>query len=223
MTDNPNNPQQRVLSKQEMNEVMRLANIIYFRANVWGRTYWMGRKTAKCPMDMWVYQEMIHELKPDFIVETGTFHGGSALFFAQMLDLVGKGQVITVDIEKQADCPEHPRIDYVTGSAIAAETLKLIKQKIASASSVMVILDSEHKAPFKLEEMQLYGELVTPGNYMIVEDSCFDEFPAWPEFGPGPATALREYMAGNPPFTIDREREKHIITFAPKGFLRKNT
>lgn len=218
---NPNFDNKKALSSQEVNEIFRLANIIYFRSQVYEKTYWMGIKTAKCPMDMWIYQEIMFNLKPDLIIETGTLSGGSALYFAQMFDLIGKGKVLTIDINKHPDLPTHPRIKYITGSSTSVETLSLVEKEVKDKKSVMVILDSDHHADYKLKEMELYGKYVTVGNYMIAEDSCFDEFPAWPEYGPGPAAAIKKFMHKNTSFEIDRSKENHMITFAPKAFLKK--
>jgi len=211
----------KTLSPQEAGEIIRLANIIYFRTKVWDNSYWMGLKLAKCPMDLWIYQELIVNNQPDVLIETGTYTGGSALFFAQIMDLVGHGKVITVDIEKYNTFPKHPRIEYLTGSSTDPSIIGLIKNRIAGSSKTMVILDSDHHTEHKLKEMEVYGSLMYPGDYMIVEDSCFDEYPAWPEFGPGPAAAIREYFSRHADFEIDKSMEKHLISFAPKGFLRK--
>lgn len=206
-------------------EIIRLANIIYFRSQVYQRTHWMGVKTAKCPMDMWMYQELMHYLNTDLVIETGTFAGGSALFFAQMMDLMGRGEVITIDIDDSIpNRPEHPRLEYITGSSIDPATIERLKPAVAAATSVMVILDADHRAPFKLQELELYAPLVTVGNYLIAEDSCFDEYPAWPEFGPGPAAAVTEFMKkkhNSDRFTIDRGPEHHMITYAPRAFLKR--
>ena len=80
-------------------EITNLFHTLYYGSRVWEKTYYRGHHILKCPLDMWIYQEMIHELKPDFIIESGTFLGGSALYFADMFDLVGHGEIITIDIE----------------------------------------------------------------------------------------------------------------------------
>ena len=202
-------------------EIMRLANIIYFRSQVYEHTEWMGYKAAKCPMDMWVYQELMHKLQTDLLVETGTLQGGSALFFAQMFDLMGRGKVLSIDIDLPDGLPEHPRIEYVKGSSIAADVLAKVESEAAQAASVMVLLDADHKAPYKHEEMRCYGRFVTPGSYMIAEDTCFDAFPTFPEYGPGPAAAVKKFMQGNEEFEVDHSLERHLITFVPGGFLKK--
>jgi cephalosporin hydroxylase len=202
-------------------EVLRIANIIYFRSQVFEHTEWMGHKAVKCPMDMWVYQELMHKLETDLLIETGTLLGGSALFFAQMFELMGRGKVISIDIELRDDLPQHPRIDYIEGSSVATEVLDQVAAASETANSVMVLLDSDHKAPYKHEEMRLYAKFVTPGSYMIAEDTCFDAYPAFPEYGPGPAAAVQKFMAGNADFEVDRSLERHMITFVPGGFLRR--
>lgn len=210
------------ISPQEAQEILRLANILYFKNGSYEKTHWMGVQTAKCPMDMWVYQELIHKSKTDLLIETGTLMGGSALFFAHMFDILGYGKVVTVDLIEQENLPKHPRIHYLAGSSTDVKILDEIRNYSDQAQSIMVILDSDHKADYKLKELNAYGEFVTPGNYMIAEDSCFDYYPAWPEYGPGPATAVRDFMQTNTQFQIDRSQEKHLITFAPMAFLKKN-
>lgn len=202
-------------------EVLRLANILYFRSKVFENTEWMGHKAIKCPMDMWVYQELMHSLKTDLLVETGTLLGGSALFFAHLFDIMGRGKLISVDIELRPDLPQHPRIEYIEASSIADGTLQRVRDASAASESVLVLLDSDHRSDYKLKEMHAYAEFVTPGSYMIAEDTCFDAYPAFPEHGPGPAAAVRQFLAQNPDFEADRSLERHLITFVPGGFLRR--
>lgn len=202
-------------------DVQRLANIHYFRSGVFQHTEWMGVRTAKCPMDMWVYQELMVRTRTDLVIETGTWEGGSALFFAHMLDQLGEGRVLSVDLQLPESLPKHPRIEYLKGSSISDAVVEQVRQAARAARSVMVILDADHKAAYKLQELKVYEEFVTTGNYLIAEDSTFDYFPAWPEFGPGPAQAVKDFMQDNPRFTVDRAQERHMLTFCPAGFLRK--
>lgn len=211
----------RPLTRQQAQEAVRIANIVYFRSSVHEHTQWMGIPAMKCPGDMWVYQELIHSLKVDLIIETGTLAGGSALFFAHMLDILGDGRVLSVDLDLQDGLPEHPRIEYIQGSSISHGVLKQIDAARRDAHSVMVILDADHSAEYKLKELRAYAKYVPPGGYMIAEDSTFDYFPSWPEFGPGPATAVRDFLEENPDFEADRRQERHQITFAPMAFLRR--
>jgi len=209
--------------KNSPRELMRQANILYFRSQVYENTFWMGHKCAKCPMDMWVYQEMMVQLGTDLLIETGTLRGGSALFFAHMFDMMGAGKIISIDIQLQSNLPQHPRIEYIESSSIDNAVLERVGTAADDAKSVIVLLDSDHKAPYKLREMELYAKFVTPGSYMIAEDTCFDAYPAFPEYGPGPAEAVKKFMAGNSEFEIDQSWERHMISFAPGGFLRKKS
>ena len=211
------------ISNQEAQEIFRLANILYFKYGSYEKTKWMGLQAAKCPMDMWVYQELMHKMNTDLLIETGTLMGGSALFFAHMFDILGHGKVVTVDLVKQENLPKHPRIHYINGSSTDQLVLNKIRGFSDQANSTMVILDSDHKADYKLKELNAYGEFVTAGNYMVAEDSAFDYYPAWPEYGPGPATAVRDFMKTTQEFEVDRQQEKHLITFAPMAFLQKKS
>lgn len=211
------------MNQHLINQRISQANILYFRSQVFNQTEWMGVKAAKCPMDMWVYQELMVRLKTDLLIETGTWLGGSALFFAHMFDLMGQGRVITVDIEQQPDLPQHERIEYLHGSSLDDGIIKHLEAACNQARSVLVILDSDHRKAHKLAELERYAPMVSPGSYLIAEDSCFDYYPAWPEFGAGPASAVREFMNSNTDFEIDRHQERHLLTFAPIGFLRKKS
>ena len=211
----------RKMTAEDAREIMRLANIIYFRSQVYERTYWMGVKAAKCPMDMWVYQEMMHRLGTDLLIETGTLDGGSALYFANLMDVMGRGQVVSVDIESRDNLPSHPRIKYLVGSSCDSEILRKISTHAEEASSVMVILDSDHRAEYKYRELEAYAPLVTPGSYIVAEDSSFDYYPAWPEFGAGPAAAADRFVNEHADYQLDRELEHHMISFSPRAFIRR--
>lgn len=209
------------MTRHQINQSVTQANILYFRSQVFNQTEWMGVKVAKCPMDMWVYQELMFRLNTDLVIETGTWMGGSALYFAHLFDLMGRGRVLTVDIEQQPGLPRHDRIEYLHGSSLDDRIVERLTEASQAARSVLVILDSDHRKDHKLAELQRYAPMVSPGSYLIAEDSCFDYFPAWPEFGAGPASAVREFMRNNLEFEIDRQQERHLLTFAPIGFLRR--
>jgi cephalosporin hydroxylase len=187
------------------------------RHRTWLNTRWLGVKCAKVPFDLWVYQELICELRPDAIIESGTYFGGSALFLASMCELVGNGRVITIDIEERPDRPSHERITYVSGSSVAPGTRAQVKGLLEDARTVMVILDSDHSYDHVLEELRIYGELVTPGSYLVVEDTQFGGRPIKPRNRPGPWEAVHE----NDDFEVDLSREKFFFTFNPHGYLRK--
>jgi cephalosporin hydroxylase len=198
---------------------------LYFDAHLQGKTWadtrWLGVPLAKCPLDLWIYQEIVAEVCPELVVETGTFEGGSALFFASLFDLVGNGRVVTVDIEPREGRPTHERITYLTGSSTAPEIVDQVRAEVARASSVMVVLDSDHRCDHVLAELHAYGDFVTPGSYLVVEDTNVNGHPVAPEFGPGPTEALERFLATDDRFTVDRSREKLLLTFNPGGFLRR--
>jgi cephalosporin hydroxylase len=187
----------------------------------WSNTYWLGVPAQKCAFDLWVYQEMLHELRPAVIVECGTANGGSALFLASICALLGQGEVVTVDIAEQPGRPSHERITYLKGSSTDPETLESVKQLVAGRTPVVVILDSDHSRDHVLNELRLYTPLVSAGSYVIVEDSNVNGHPVVPDFGPGPAEAVTRFLAETDEFEVDRSREKFFLTFNPSGYLRK--
>jgi cephalosporin hydroxylase len=189
----------------------------------WRHTFWLGTRILKCPLDLWIYQEIVHELRPDFIIETGTAYGGSAHYLGTLCDLVGAGQVITIDIEAQPGRPSHPRVEYVLGSSVDRQLVARIKAKIAGARRVLVILDSDHSRDHVLAELKVWGDVVTPGSYCIVEDSNINGHPVDVKFGPGPMEAIDLFLAADTRFQIDAAREKFLLTFNPRGYLKRLT
>lgn len=188
----------------------------------WENTYWFGTPLLKCPMDLWIYQEIIHEVKPDVILECGTKDGGSARFMAHLLDILNHGRIITVDIAQPSiPPPAHPRIEYILGSSTAPETVSKVKSRIQPGEKVMVILDSDHRRDHVLEELKQYKNLVNKGSYLIVEDSNVGGHPVYKQYGPGPMEAIVEFMKNNNEFVIDKSKEKFYLTFNPSGYLKR--
>ncbi|HDY67078.1 MAG TPA: cephalosporin hydroxylase [Candidatus Scalindua sp.] len=179
----------------------------------------MGVCLSKCPLDAWIYQEIIWEIRPEVIIETGTAQGGSALFFASLCDLLKKGEVITIDIVDDCNV-SHSRMHRIIGDCLSNEVISKIK-KIAGNKSAMVILDSAHNREHVLKEMELYSEFVSIGNYMVVEDTNLSGHPVRPSWEGGPMEAVEKFMRNRKDFEIDRTREKFYLTFYPKGFLRR--
>lgn len=184
---------------------------------------WLGHEMLKCPMDLWIYQELIHRERPDLIVEIGTYKGGSALFLASICDLVGSGEIVTIDIDAthQAARPKHPRITYLTGSSIDPGILEQVTRRAAGKANVMVILDGDHHCDHVLAELRLYRRFVAPGGFLIAEDTNINGHPSYPEFGPGPWEAVEAFLAEDPDFYADRSCERFMLTMNPRGFLRR--
>lgn len=182
---------------------------------------WFGHQLLKCPLDLWIYQELLVRTRPDFVVETGTWRGGSALYFAMLFDQLGHGRVITVDIRAQPNCPKHPRIRYVEGAS-TDPTIVAEVQRSVSGGRVMVILDSDHRAGHVYQEILDYSPLVQTGDYLIVEDTNVNGHPAYPDFGPGPMEAIDKFLSENDEFVIDRRCERFMMTLYPRGYLRRS-
>jgi cephalosporin hydroxylase len=203
--------------------VIRAFHRLFYESGTqtWSNTRWLGVPAQKCPFDLWVYQELLHELRPAVIVECGTADGGSALYLASICDLLGEGEIVTVDIRDLPGRPQHERISYLSGSSTAPEIVQAIQERVDGRSPILVILDSNHERDHVLAEMRLYGPLVTPGSYLVVEDSNINGHPVLPEFGPGPLEAIESFLAESDEFTVDESREKYFLTFNPRGYLRK--
>lgn len=196
---------------------------MYFDARAfnltWRNTYWMGQPILKCPLDLWLYQEMLHRVRPQVVVETGTAFGASAHFLACMMDLLGAGRVITIDVEDRANRPIHPRVTYLTGSSVAPDIVAQVRTLVGEAAPVMVLLDSDHSRDHVLAELEAYSPLVSRGSYLVVEDTNLNGHPVEPDYGPGPMEALHAFLAANPDFAHDTALDKFFLTFNPGGFL----
>lgn len=200
----------------------RFHRLYYYRRDqTWRNTRWMGTDVLKCPLDLWVYQELLFELRPDWIVETGTAFGGSAAYLAAMCDLLGNGRIVTIDPRVREGRPQHPRITYLAGLSTDPEIRAQVESMIGPEDRVLVLLDSDHSERNVLEELRAYHGLVTPGSYCVVEDSNVNGHPVAREHGPGPMEAIHTFLRENDAFEIDREREKFFLTFNPSGFLKR--
>jgi cephalosporin hydroxylase len=187
----------------------------------WHRTEWFGTTVWKCPLDLWIYQELIHRLRPDLIIETGTAFGGSALYLGGVCELIGHGSVVSVDIAPQPGLPEHPRVRYVTASSVDETVLSELRDQARDLDTVMVILDSDHSEAHVTRELEEYSGIVTPGSYLVVEDTNVNGHPAFAEHGPGPMEAVERFLASRDDYERDSEGDKFLLTFNPGGLLRR--
>lgn len=186
-------------------------------AQTWRTTQWFGHAALKCPLDMWVYQELIYRQRPDLIIETGTHSGGSAHFMATICDAIGHGSIVTIDTDQRPRRPEHPRITYVHGSSVAPQVLEQVARR--ASGRVMVILDSDHRRDHVLAELEAYSPFVDEGSYLIVEDTNVNGHPAARSHGPGPMEALDDFLPRHPEFRVDQDCERLLMTFNPRGYL----
>ena len=196
----------------------------YYYSKVWSETYFLGKKIFKCPNDLWIYQELFWDVKPDVIIECGTFHGGSALYYAKLFDMMElHGEIITIDVDSMPDMPVHKRITYLLGSSTSPEIVAQVKQMVQDKRKVLVILDSDHSKEQVLRELELYHGFVTPGSYLVVEDSNINGHPVYSGFGqgPGPMEAMEKFLPAHPEFETDKSREKFFMSFNPNGYLKK--
>ncbi len=206
--------------------VIRHFNRLHYDSMVWDDTTWLGVPTEQNPCDMWTFQEIVSELKPDFIVETGTFRGGSSLFFATILAQVNEnGRVITVDIDPQIEEASKfkifkDRVQVIKGDSVSPEVVNRIAEQV-KGHVVLVTLDSLHTKDHVAKELKLYSKLVSTNSYLVVQDTNINGHPVMPDFGPGPMEAVQEFMKDNDDFVVDRSKEKHMLTYYPSGYLKR--
>ena len=197
---------------------------------------WMGRPIIQYPQDILAIQEIIWKVKPDLIIETGIAHGGSIIFSASMLELLdGDGEVVGIDIDirqhNRNEIENHPmmkRISMIEGSSISENVYQSVLEKTKDKKNIMVILDSNHTHDHVLQELNLYGELVSKESYLVVLDTFVEDMPKgffknrpW-DVGNNPKTAVNDYLKEHPEFQIDKSIEnKLMITVAPSGYLKR--
>lgn len=227
----------RANAKSQANDedLKKLALDFIIESDKYGYGYqwtWLDMPMIQMPQDIVVTQEIIWKTQPDVIIETGIAWGGSIVFYASLLQLIGKGKVVAVDValpQKNVDAimkyPFSDRIHLHKGSSVASETLEIIKGHIKDGDKVMVLLDSNHTHDHVLEELRLYGPLVSEGQYLIVSDTIVEDIPAQEHrprpWGPGdnPKTALRQYMTETDRFAEDDYiNAKLMLTYSPNGY-----
>jgi len=202
---------------------------LYEKSRIWENNYWMGVPFFKLPMDAMVIQELIVKTKPDYIIETGTAFGGSALFYASICELINNGKVVTVDLNhrykkdeiEKYKCSE--RIKFVHGGSTNPLVIERVKKEIDNSNNCMVILDSWHSKEHVYREMCLYNEFVPIGGYMIVEDTHAAGNPVpWKYDDEGPMGAVNTWIEENKDkWEVDYECEKHLLSFNPGGYIRR--
>jgi cephalosporin hydroxylase len=197
---------------------------------------WLGRPIIQVAQDVMAMQELLWRIKPQLVVETGVAHGGSLVFYASMLELLGgAGRVLGIDIDIRShnrealdDHPMRKRIDLLEGSSVDPGIVALVHERAKGKAPVVVVLDSNHTHDHVLAELRAYSGLVPRGSYVVVMDTAIEDLPkeafADRPWGPGnsPRSAVRAFLAENDRFAVDEDIDaKLLISVAPGGYLRR--
>jgi cephalosporin hydroxylase len=194
---------------------------------------WLGIPIIQLPEDILMMQDLIWKIKPNVIVETGTAHGGTAVFYASLQELLGNGRVISIDLEirehNRRAIQAHPmskRITLIEGDSTDQRTVERVREMIRPTERVLVALDSNHTYKHVRQELENYAALVTPGSYIVVFDGIMEMLVDAPNGKPGwatdnPATAIREFLMEHREFEVDPNCNRLAATYSPGGFLRR--
>ncbi len=193
---------------------------------------WLGMPVLQLPNDLMIMQELIERTRPRVIVETGTFGGGTAIFYASMLSLLGDGRVISVDVnhssETIAAVQGHAygdRVTLITGDSAAPQTVSGVREAIGGEKAIMVALDSDHRAEHVLRELRAYADFVPAGGYLVVFDTIVRVLEAQEgaglERGQSPLVAIEQFLRERPEFEVDASCDRLMVSFCPGGFLRR--
>lgn len=194
----------------------------YWNSLAWQQTKWLGHRIPKAPTDLFVYQELVERLRPDWIIETGAETGARALFFASVCELLGTGHVVSIDAHLEPERVAHPRITYIEGRASDEGTVREVEAVVGPEPKALVLLGSRPGTNLRIEgEFEAYHHLVPAGSYVIVESTVLNGHPVWPGFGPGPNEAVRRILANHSEFAVDTTLERHGLTFNPGGYLKR--
>jgi cephalosporin hydroxylase len=197
---------------------------------------WLGRPIIQSPQDVVAMQEIIWDVKPDLIIETGVAHGGSLMLWASMLEIIGaEGKVVGIDVEirehNRREIEKHPlfkRIVLLEGSSVSDEILQKVREIAKNYTKIMVVLDSDHTHDHVKKELELYSGFVGVGSYLVAFDTFIEDMPpdffpdrAW-NVGNNPRTAVAEFLENNCDFEVDKLIEnKLLVTQAPGGYLKR--
>lgn len=228
----------RVKANGQNSALIKAADMFNIESNKAQYSYnfsWMGRPIIQYPQDMLAMQEIIWKVKPDLIIETGIAHGGSLIYYASLLELIGKGEVVGIDIDirehNRTAIEEYPmieRIKMIQGSSVSNKTIEQVKQIAEGKEKILVSLDSNHTHEHVLQELRLYAPLVSVDSYLVVFDTIVEDLPndylpgrPWGR-GNNPKSAVWEFLKTHDEFEIDAEiHNKLLITVAPDGFLKR--
>lgn len=218
----------QVLANQDGLDLVQRFNDFYYTSGISRNLNWRGMEMIKNPCDLWIMVELIQQLRPAIILETGTHYGASATFYADIAKICDiPCTVITIDINPKWDFdPETKNIislaGYSVDPAIVQKAELIIKEKTSKDQGhVMVMLDADHSEANVTKELELFHPLVTRDSYLIVEDTNVNGHPVAPTHGPGPWEAVDKFLTGHANFVPDRSCERFLLTFNPRGWLKR--
>lgn len=207
--------------------IINLFHLIYYNSKEsWAKNTFLGHQVMQCPFDLYLYQELVAKLRPSFILQTGVFKGGSILYLASLLDLIGADPsaiAVGVDITltPEARSLSHPRIRLIEGSSTDSQTVERIKE-ILPVSEGFVSLDSNHTKEHVVNELKIYQEFVAVGSYLIVEDTCINGHPIARNWGDGPFEAVEDFLKEEDRFIRDDELwQRNLLSFHRYGWLKR--
>lgn len=221
-----------LLSKDFDAHAIKKVRLLAQNSNEW-KNRWLGIDVLQYPGDMVTYQNIISEVQPDLIIETGTHSGGLSLYLSMLLEFTRpEANIITVDIDdkrwqetvRSVRTPAletlMKRIEFIKGSSTDARVLKRISQRVFAGARVMVLLDSLHTREHVLRELNSYTPFVSKESYLIVNDTHIDHTNVV-DYGPGPLSAIQEFLRTNRSFVIDRSRDRFLIACTRSGYLKR--
>ena len=221
---------------EEMTALARQWTKTMWNASLWKQVRWLGVPVLQWPTDLILMQELIAELRPRMIVETGLYLGGTAVYYASLLHLLGiEGRVISIDIEIHPEArrnidgsPYRDRIRLIEGDSKSDAVHAELQRQLAGESNVLVCLDSDHSYAHTLGELRAFAGYIPVGGYMVLFDTICEDLadtpngdPAWKQ--DNPMAALRQFLSENPNFSTDQRFGKYLVSFAPQGFLKRTS